>query len=85
MLVNNDLYKKSSKTQKIRCEICANYCKISDGSFGGESGYSLWWLRSPNPYTDDNVYRVISDGDIDNHYVVSIGNRVIRPALWINL
>ena len=34
MLVNNDLYKKSSKTQKIRCEICANYCKISDGSFG---------------------------------------------------
>ena len=58
---------------------------ISDGSFGGEAGYSLWWLRSPNPYTDDNVYRVISDGDIDNHYVVSIGNRVIRPALWINL
>ena len=34
MLVNNDSYKKSSKTQKIRCEICANYCKISDGSFG---------------------------------------------------
>ena len=34
MLVNNDLYKKRSKTQKIRCEICANYCKISDGSFG---------------------------------------------------
>ena len=34
MSVNNDLYKKSSKTQKIRCEICANYCKIADGSFG---------------------------------------------------
>ena len=34
MLVDNDLYKKSSKTQKIRCEICANYCKIADGSFG---------------------------------------------------
>ncbi len=34
MLVNNDLYKKSSKTQKIRCEICANYCKIADGNFG---------------------------------------------------
>lgn len=34
MLVNNDLYKKSSKTQKIRCEICANYCKIADGCFG---------------------------------------------------
>ncbi len=34
MLVSNELYKKSSKTQKIRCEICANYCKISEGKFG---------------------------------------------------
>jgi len=34
MLVGNDWYKKSSKTQKVRCEICANYCKIADGSFG---------------------------------------------------
>jgi len=34
MLVNNDLYKKSSKTQKVRCEICANYCKIAEGNFG---------------------------------------------------
>ena len=34
MLVNPNLYKKSSKSQKIRCEICANYCKISDGNVG---------------------------------------------------
>ncbi len=34
MLVNSNLYKKSSKTQKIRCEICANYCKIADGKSG---------------------------------------------------
>lgn len=34
MLVNNNLYKKSSKSQKIRCEICANYCKIADGKQG---------------------------------------------------
>ena len=34
MLVSNDLYKKSSKSQKIRCEICANYCKIADGHVG---------------------------------------------------
>ena len=34
MLVSRDLYKKSSKTQKVRCEICANYCKIADGGFG---------------------------------------------------
>ena len=34
MLVNSNLYKKSSKSQKIRCEICANYCKIADGKVG---------------------------------------------------
>ncbi|WP_407380741.1 AmmeMemoRadiSam system radical SAM enzyme [Methanobrevibacter sp.] len=34
MLVSQNLYKKSSKTQKVRCEICANYCKIKDGSVG---------------------------------------------------
>ena len=34
MLVSQDLYKKSSKTQKIRCEICANYCKIAEGNVG---------------------------------------------------
>jgi Pyruvate-formate lyase-activating enzyme len=34
MLVSNDLYKKSSKTQKVRCEICANYCKINVGHVG---------------------------------------------------
>ena len=34
MLVDQNLYKKSSKTQKVRCEICANYCKISEGNVG---------------------------------------------------
>ena len=34
MLVSQNLYKKSSKTQKIRCEICANYCKIAEGNVG---------------------------------------------------
>ena len=34
MLVSSELYKKSSKTQKIRCEICANYCKIAEGNVG---------------------------------------------------
>ena len=34
MLVSSELYKKSSKTQKVRCEICANYCKIAEGKVG---------------------------------------------------
>lgn len=27
-------YKKSSKTQKVRCEICSNYCKINPDNYG---------------------------------------------------
>ena len=34
MLVSRELYNKSSKTQKVRCEICANYCRIADGNVG---------------------------------------------------
>mgnify|MGYP002672741406 FL=1 len=34
MLVSSNLFEKSSKSRKVRCEICANYCKIADGSYG---------------------------------------------------
>ena len=34
MLVSQNLFKKSSKTQKVRCEICSNYCKIADNNVG---------------------------------------------------
>lgn len=27
-------FKKSSKSSKIRCEICSNYCKIANGKYG---------------------------------------------------
>ena len=72
MLVNNDLYKKSSKTQKIRCEICANYCKIADGSFGvcrqhknvnGElfdESYSIVSSLSPDPIEKKPLNKFLS-------------------------
>ncbi len=34
MLVSSNLFKKSSKSRKVRCEICANYCKIADRAYG---------------------------------------------------
>lgn len=34
MKVGDNLFKKSSKSQKVRCEICANYCKIDDDKVG---------------------------------------------------
>ena len=72
MSVNNDLYKKSSKTQKIRCEICANYCKIADGSFGvcrqhknvnGElfdESYSIVSSLSPDPIEKKPLNKFLS-------------------------
>ena len=32
--MSSEWYRKSSKTRKVRCEICANYCKIADGNVG---------------------------------------------------
>lgn len=71
MLIDKDLYKRSSKTQKIRCEICANYCKISDGGVGvcgqhkninGEL-YDLNYARvsslSPDPIEKKPLYHYL--------------------------
>ncbi|WP_407377327.1 AmmeMemoRadiSam system radical SAM enzyme [Methanobrevibacter sp.] len=71
MLVSNDLYKKSSKTQKIRCEICANYCKIADGKSGicrqhkninGElfdESYGIVSSLSPDPIEKKPLYHFL--------------------------
>ena len=71
MLVSNEYYKKSSKTQKIRCEICANYCRIADGNLGicrqhkninGEL-YDLNYARvsslSPDPIEKKPLYHYL--------------------------
>lgn len=55
MLVNNNFYKKSSKTQKIRCEICANYCKITDGNYGVCKNY-----KNINGELFDENYGIVS-------------------------
>ena len=71
MLVDNGLYKKSSKSQKIRCEICANYCKIADGKFGicgqhkninGElfdESYGIVSSLSPDPIKKKPLYHFL--------------------------
>ena len=72
MLVSNELYKKSSKTQKIRCEICANYCKIADGHVGvcrqhkninGElfdESYGIVSSLSPDPIEKKPLHHFLS-------------------------
>ena len=72
MLVSNNLYKKSSKSQKVRCEICANYCKIADGNFGickqhkninGElfdESYGIVSSLSPDPIEKKPLHHFLS-------------------------
>ena len=71
MLVSSNLYKKSSKSQKIRCEICANYCKIADGNVGicrqhkninGElfdESYGIVSSLSPDPIEKKPLYHFL--------------------------
>lgn len=71
MLVSNELYRKSSKSQKIRCEICANYCKIDDGKVGicrqhrninGElfdESYGVVSSLSPDPIEKKPLYKFL--------------------------
>ncbi len=51
---------------------------------GSYAGYSVWWLRSPNPDYANNVYDVINNGRI-NYYFFYDNGIVVRPALWIKL
>ena len=57
---------------------------VYDGSYGGDAGYSVWWLRSPNPNLSYNVCSVYIGGSIHDYYV-DCDYGVVRPALWINL
>nr|WP_292781402.1 AmmeMemoRadiSam system radical SAM enzyme [Methanobrevibacter sp.] len=80
MLVNNNLYKKSSKSQKIRCEICANYCKISDGKYGickqhkningelSDESYGIVSSLSPDPIEKKPLHHFLA-----NTFTYSIG------------
>ena len=58
---------------------------VYDGSYGGEAGYSYWWLRSPHPYDSIDVYYVDNDGGVVNFSSVDCDGGLVRPALWINL
>lgn len=60
MLVSRDLYKKSSKTQKIRCEICANLCKIKDGNLGICKQY-----KNVNGELLNQYYGIVSSLNVD--------------------
>lgn len=53
-------YKKSSKSNKIRCEICANYCKMNDGKFG-----ICRQFKNVNGEMIDIGYGVISAVNVD--------------------
>ena len=60
MLVSSNLFKKSSKSRKLRCEICANYCKIADGAYGVCRQH-----KNINGELFDESYGIISSLNVD--------------------
>ena len=68
----------------------ARQCKpteyvVASGVWKSDSGNCWWWLRSPG--ADQHcAASVLSTGAIaDYGYLVYIGDRAVRPALWIDL
>ena len=53
-------YRKSSKNNKLRCEICSNYCKINEGKFG-----ICKQFKNVNGEMIDIGYGVISAVNVD--------------------
>ena len=57
---------------------------VSNGSMGGRTGYTWWWLRTTSPDYNNNVYLVKSAGDIE-YFCCHNYDIVARPALWIKI
>lgn len=53
-------YKKSSKNNKVMCEICANYCKIKENSYG-----ICRQFKNTNGELIDCNYGLISSANVD--------------------
>lgn len=68
----------------------ARQCKtmeyaVANGVWGSDTGNCWWWLRSPGD-RQDCAACVVSTGCIAAYgYSVNIGDRAVRPALWIDL
>ena len=57
---------------------------VSGSDFGSDEGYSVWWLRSPDPDFGNNVSYVNYGGGFA-YGGVYYDSLLARPALWINL
>lgn len=64
----------------------SDYAKCQGLYVYSSTGYSCWWLRSPDYQYAYYAYFVNDEGKVDNYYgTVGIAYRGVRPAFWINL
>ena len=66
-----------------RCK--ATEYSVKNGACKNDEGYGYWWLRSPYPNCSNIVFNVSNVGDVDDCDDVSIGDDLVRLALYINL
>ncbi len=58
---------------------------VADSSYGDNAGYSVWWLRSPEPNFSNVVYIVDYGGRLGSYNYVYYVISLARPALSLNL
>ena len=83
LLSEGEAEKYFANKDETKCK--ATEYAVKNGAYVDISnGYSIWWLRSPDPLSD-YVFSVNSDGGIDCYCIVDGDNPLARPALSINL
>ena len=71
------------KANTPNCFLASDYAK-SQGVYPSSSGYSWWWLRSPDSSYNDYARFVLNADVIDSSDVARTYYGVV-PALWISL
>ena len=71
------------KANTPNCFLASDYAK-SQGIYPSSSGYSWWWLRSPESSYNDYAHFVLNADVIDSSDVDRTYYGVV-PALWISL
>ena len=86
---NGEVNKYFSNNKSRRCKATEYAVKngawVAGNSYADNAGYSVWWLRSPEPNFSNVVYIVDYGGRLGSYNYVYYVISLARPALSLNL